>query len=95
MTAAGTPPGKAWSGRFTEGADPTAEAFTSSLSFDRRLWPYDLVGSAAWARALERAKLITPAELMGARSVGAVSTCPSMRIAIGLPMWCAVASRIF
>ena len=44
MTAAGTPPGKAWSGRFTEGADPTAEAFTSSLSFDRRLWPYDLVG---------------------------------------------------
>jgi argininosuccinate lyase len=63
VTAAGTPPGKAWSGRFTEGADPTAEAFTSSLSFDRRLWPYDLVGSAAWARALERAKLITAAEL--------------------------------
>jgi argininosuccinate lyase len=65
VTAAGTPPGKAWSGRFTEGADPAAEAFTSSLSFDRRLWPYDLVGSAAWARALERAKLITPAELEG------------------------------
>ena len=63
MSAAGTPPGKAWSGRFTEGADPTAEAFTSSLSFDRRLWPYDLVGSAAWARALARAKLITAAEL--------------------------------
>ncbi|HEV3345531.1 MAG TPA: lyase family protein, partial [Methylomirabilota bacterium] len=65
MTAAGTPPGKAWSGRFTEGADPTAEAFTSSLSFDRRLWPYDLAGSAAWARALARAKLITRAELEG------------------------------
>ena len=63
MTAAGTPPGKAWSGRFTGGADPTAEAFTSSLSFDQRLWPYDLVGSAAWARALARAKLITAAEL--------------------------------
>ena len=62
MTAAGTPPGKAWSGRFAEGADPTAEAFTSSLSFDRRLWPHDLVGSAAWARALGRAKLITSAE---------------------------------
>ena len=33
MTAAGTPAGKAWSGRFAEGADPTAEAFTSSLAF--------------------------------------------------------------
>jgi argininosuccinate lyase len=65
VTAGGTPPGKAWSGRFTEGADPTAEAFTSSLSFDRRLWPYDLAGSAAWARALARAKLITRAELEG------------------------------
>ncbi|HSE04101.1 MAG TPA: argininosuccinate lyase [Methylomirabilota bacterium] len=63
MTTAGTPPGKAWSGRFAEGADPTAEAFTSSLSFDRRLWPHDLTGSAAWARALARAGLITEAEL--------------------------------
>jgi len=63
VTAAGTPPGKAWSGRFTQGADPAAEAFTASLSFDRRLWPYDLVGSAAWARALARAKLITAEEL--------------------------------
>ena len=75
MTAAGTPAGKAWSGRFAEGADPTAEAFTSSLSFDRRLWPHDLAGSAAWARALGRAKLITPAEqeglLAGLDAVGA------------------------
>src|SRR6185436_3468045 len=55
--------GKAWSGRFAGGADPTAEAFTSSLSFDRRLWPYDLEGSAAWARALRRAALISEAEL--------------------------------
>ncbi len=53
MTAPrGESSGKAWSGRFAEGANPTAEAFTSSLSFDRRLWPYDLTGSAAWARAL-------------------------------------------
>jgi argininosuccinate lyase len=61
VTAAG--PGKAWSGRFTQGTDPAAEAFTASLSFDRRLWPYDLIGSAAWARALARAKLITAEEL--------------------------------
>jgi len=63
VSAGGTPPGKAWSGRFSQGADPNAEAFTSSLSFDRRLWPYDLIGSEAWARALGRAKLITEAEL--------------------------------
>jgi argininosuccinate lyase len=63
VTAGGPPPGKAWSGRFAEGADPSAEAFTASLAFDRRLWPHDLAGSAAWARALARAKLITEAEL--------------------------------
>ena len=56
-------PHKPWSGRFAEGADPEAEAFTSSLGFDRRLWPHDLVGSAAWARALHRAGLISEPEL--------------------------------
>ena len=65
MSAAGTPPGKARSGRFAEGADPDAQAFTASLAFDRRLWPHDLTGSAAWARALARAGLITDAELAG------------------------------
>jgi argininosuccinate lyase len=49
-------------GRLGAGADPTAEAFTSSLRFDRRLWPYDLQGSRAWARALCRAGLLTAAE---------------------------------
>jgi argininosuccinate lyase len=64
VTAPGTGPGggKPWGGRFAEGADPTAEAFTSSLSFDRRLWPHDIRGSLAWARALERAGLLEPAE---------------------------------
>src|SRR5262249_25785663 len=56
-------PDKPWSGRFSRGADPGAEAFTASLSFDRRLWPYDLEGSAAWARALRRAGLIGDDEL--------------------------------
>ncbi|HET8575860.1 MAG TPA: argininosuccinate lyase [Methylomirabilota bacterium] len=59
----GRPQAKPWSGRFSQGADPAAEAFTSSLRFDRRLWPYDLEGSAAWARALHRARLITDTEL--------------------------------
>ncbi|MBI4247852.1 MAG: argininosuccinate lyase [Candidatus Rokubacteria bacterium] len=59
MTA---PSGKPWSGRFTTGADPAAERFTASLAFDRRLAPYDVEGSLAWAGALARAGLLTGAE---------------------------------
>jgi argininosuccinate lyase len=53
---------KTWGGRFSEGADPTAERFTASLAFDRRLWPHDIAGSIAWARALARARVLTDAE---------------------------------
>ena len=52
-----------WGGRFAQRMDPGAEAFTASLRFDRRLWPHDIEGSRAWARALHRARLITQAEL--------------------------------
>src|SRR3970282_1679637 len=45
----GGPPRKPWSGRFSTGADPAAEAFTASLAFDRRLWSYDLLGRDAAA----------------------------------------------
>ena len=54
---------KTWGGRFRAATDPTAEKFTASLSFDRRLWPHDVTGSEAWARGLERAGLLTAAEL--------------------------------
>jgi argininosuccinate lyase len=53
---------KPWGGRFSQGADPTAERFTASLQFDQRLWPQDVAGSIAWARALARARLLTEAE---------------------------------
>ena len=53
---------KPWSGRFTRSADPTAERFTGSLAFDQRLWPWDLTGSVAWAKALGRAGLLTASE---------------------------------
>ena len=53
---------KPWGGRFSERADATAERFTGSLAFDRRLWPYDITGSVAWARALARAGVITDDE---------------------------------
>jgi len=53
---------KPWAGRFTREADPAAERFTGSLAFDRRLWPHDVAGSIAWARALARAGVLTPGE---------------------------------
>ena len=53
---------KLWGGRFTQGADPAAERFTGSLAFDRRLWPHDVAGSVAWAKALARAGLLSAAE---------------------------------
>jgi argininosuccinate lyase len=53
---------KTWGGRFAEGADPTAERFTGSLAFDRRLAAHDIAGSIAWARGLARARLLTDAE---------------------------------
>ena len=49
---------KPWGGRFTQAADAAAERFTASLAFDRRLWPYDIAGSVAWARALALAGLL-------------------------------------
>jgi argininosuccinate lyase len=48
--------------RLAAAADPTAARFTGSLAFDQRLWPHDIVGSMAWARALARAGLLTDAE---------------------------------
>jgi argininosuccinate lyase len=53
---------KTWGGRFAQNADPAAERFTASLGFDVRLWPYDIAGSLAWARALARAGVITEDE---------------------------------
>ena len=57
------PGGTRWGGRFAERMDPSAQAFTASLDFDRRLWPWDIDGSRAWVRALARAGLLTEAEL--------------------------------
>ena len=53
---------KMWSGRFRAATHPLVEGFTASLSFDQRLYRYDIEGSIAWARALGRAKIINPDE---------------------------------
>lgn len=53
---------KLWGGRFTKGASQLAEGFTSSLSFDRRLYRQDIRGSIAHARMLGRQGIISAAE---------------------------------
>src|ERR1700758_3220494 len=59
--AAGAP--KAWSGRFAEPLDRLAQRFNASVSFDRRLAPFDIAGSLAHARMLARCKLIGAEDL--------------------------------
>jgi argininosuccinate lyase len=53
---------KAWSGRFAGPAERGAEAYTASLPFDWRLYPYDIQGSIAYARGLTRAGVLTADE---------------------------------
>jgi len=55
---------KLWGGRFDAGVlrDANAESFGASISFDRRLWPYDLLGSAAHCRMLAKRGIISQAD---------------------------------
>ncbi len=53
---------KLWSGRFSAPTASLVESFTESVSFDWRLWRYDIQGSLAHADALHAAGLITQAE---------------------------------
>lgn len=47
-----------WGGRFTEAPDALLRRYTTSLGFDRRLWPYDIAQSIAHARMLGRQGII-------------------------------------
>jgi len=51
-----------WSGRFEHAPDAAALEWGSSFRFDRRLFEDDVTGSMAWARALERAAVLTADE---------------------------------
>src|SRR3990172_6705848 len=53
-----------WGGRFTENADALMAQLNNSLPFDRRLGGEDVRGSIAWARALGRAGVLTPEEVV-------------------------------
>ena len=51
-----------WSGRFDTAPDAAAFAFGASFRFDCRLFDDDVAGSVAWARALQKAGVLTPEE---------------------------------
>ena len=53
---------KPWGGRFAGETEKTVEDFTTSLSFDQRLYRQDIAGSMAHARMLGRQGIITAAE---------------------------------
>jgi argininosuccinate lyase len=53
---------KPWGGTFDEATDPRVEAFTESISFDRRLACHDVAGSIAHAEMLTVVGLLTADE---------------------------------
>jgi len=53
---------KPWQGRFNEETDRDVEEFTASISFDRRLYKYDIEGSIAHCRMLSKCGIITKKE---------------------------------
>src|SRR5947209_4469085 len=53
---------KTWGSRFTTSTDNRVEAFTESISFDRRLYRHDVIASQAHARMLGEVGVISPAE---------------------------------
>jgi argininosuccinate lyase len=47
-----------WSGRFAQGIDPRALSYTQSVSFDRRLYRHDIVGSLVHAKMLRKVGIL-------------------------------------
>lgn len=52
-----------WKGRFSEQPSELLQKYTESVSFDWRLYKYDIQGSLAHAEALARAEILTQEEL--------------------------------
>ena len=53
---------KPWDGRFSEKTDKSVEAFTASIAYDSKLYPYDIEGSIAHCKMLAKVGVITDAE---------------------------------
>lgn len=52
-------PKRMWGGRFAEGTDALVQRFNASVSFDKRLAPYDLEGSLAHATMLAETGILS------------------------------------
>lgn len=52
-----------WKGRFEQETAPALQRFSESVSFDWRLYRFDILGSIAHAKALEKAGILTADEL--------------------------------
>jgi argininosuccinate lyase len=52
-----------WGGRFDKAPDELFDAFQNSFAFDVRLLPYEIAVDRAWANALQRAGILTGAEV--------------------------------
>ncbi len=53
---------KLWGGRFKESTNELVEEFTESVSYDRRLAPFDIAGSIAHVKMLEKQGILKPEE---------------------------------
>ena len=53
---------KLWGGRFSKGTDKAVEDFTSSISFDNRMYAEDIAGSKAHAMMLAKQGIISQAD---------------------------------
>jgi argininosuccinate lyase len=72
---------KMWGGRFRQPVDAEFQRWQSSFPFDRRLLSYELAASAAHARALKNADLLSSGELIailqGLEQIGAKAASSS------------------
>src|SRR4249920_483064 len=55
--------GKTWSGRFDEPVAELVKRYTASVDFDQRLAEFDIQGSLAHARMLQRAGVLSAQDL--------------------------------
>jgi argininosuccinate lyase len=87
---------KMWSGRFRQPLDPEFERWQRSFEFDRRLLRYELAASAAHARALKNAGVLSAEELIsvleGLQKIGADGSRVSQKLRdpsaeLGRAMW--------
>src|SRR3974377_2366433 len=51
-----------WKGRFQQTTAPALQRFSESISFDWRLYRFDILGSIAHSKALEKAGLLSAEE---------------------------------